>query len=446
MKDEKRDRMLCLLFALAFLTFNFQVVAGVSDFSYKKGVIYYTTEKRADVTIKIYDVKGKYLRTILNKAQAAGSHAARWDGEDNQENPVDAGRYTVRISVGLQAVFDKTFGDKGVLKFSPSVCNVETDAKGDIYVFESGVVPSDNKNARPSGHIYKYHGNGKSAKDFLASSTAPPSSVIPVSFYIKSMKVGPTGNIFLSHGLGVTKIDNQGKTQYQIMQRDAKKPGWTINASGLALGANNKVYIYLLNRRITRVYDRSQSDSSGYLYSSFDHALGSPPDLDNKGCFFPRMDADVYGNIWSTSENDIRKCIDSGESIVFQYALDLKCGRDGRKGSKDGEFSGVIGLCHDGQGGIWVADRNNSRVQKLWDSGSNLRYAWQFGSKGSSVAKNQFMAPRDVALSPDGKSIYVLEDGCSFKRGKFKLPIGQHQLTKYNLKYDATKIISINRE
>jgi len=55
---------------------------------------------RADVVLKLYDVRGRLLRILVQERFEAGAHRLRWDGRDGRGDPVPSGVYFARIDVG----------------------------------------------------------------------------------------------------------------------------------------------------------------------------------------------------------------------------------------------------------------------------------------------------------------------------------------------------------
>ncbi|MCU0606571.1 MAG: T9SS type A sorting domain-containing protein [Candidatus Edwardsbacteria bacterium] len=51
-------------------------------------------------SLKVFNVAGQLVRTLVDGAQLAGSHAARWDGRDDRGREVGAGVYLCRLSAG----------------------------------------------------------------------------------------------------------------------------------------------------------------------------------------------------------------------------------------------------------------------------------------------------------------------------------------------------------
>jgi hypothetical protein len=54
----------------------------------------------ADVKMRIYDVSGRMVRTLVDGFRAAGPHTVIWDGTDDRGRGVSSGRYFARIQAG----------------------------------------------------------------------------------------------------------------------------------------------------------------------------------------------------------------------------------------------------------------------------------------------------------------------------------------------------------
>jgi len=52
------------------------------------------------VAIKIYNLLGHEVRTLVNERQSAGNYSLVWDGHDNWGQPVSSGVYVYRIAAG----------------------------------------------------------------------------------------------------------------------------------------------------------------------------------------------------------------------------------------------------------------------------------------------------------------------------------------------------------
>jgi hypothetical protein len=60
--------------------------------------ISYLIPRDGNVVIRIYDVRGRIVREILNEQQGAGQHVVCWDGRDECLGPAASGVYFVRVA------------------------------------------------------------------------------------------------------------------------------------------------------------------------------------------------------------------------------------------------------------------------------------------------------------------------------------------------------------
>ena len=64
--------------------------------------IAWSIEKDGPVTLAIYDISGRRIRTLLNaKVAEAGTHTTTWDGLDDNGRNVSSGVYFCRFSSGV---------------------------------------------------------------------------------------------------------------------------------------------------------------------------------------------------------------------------------------------------------------------------------------------------------------------------------------------------------
>ena len=63
-------------------------------------ILRYDLPEQAKVTLGIYDILGKQIKTLVNQSQDAGNKMAVWDGTDNLGRPVSAGVYLYQIQAG----------------------------------------------------------------------------------------------------------------------------------------------------------------------------------------------------------------------------------------------------------------------------------------------------------------------------------------------------------
>jgi hypothetical protein len=59
--------------------------------------IHYELPTDADVTVQIFDVSGRLVRTLVQSRQIAGSRSVLWDGRDNRGQLATSGVYFVRL-------------------------------------------------------------------------------------------------------------------------------------------------------------------------------------------------------------------------------------------------------------------------------------------------------------------------------------------------------------
>jgi hypothetical protein len=51
-------------------------------------------------TLRIYDIAGQVVKTLVDQTVTAGSYATTWDGTDQRLQPVASGTYVYRLEVG----------------------------------------------------------------------------------------------------------------------------------------------------------------------------------------------------------------------------------------------------------------------------------------------------------------------------------------------------------
>ena len=69
----------------------------------------YTLRNGGLVTVRIYSLEGRLVKTLVNEYASAGSHEVRWNGTDNSGHSVPSGMYFVKTESGA---------DKSVVKLS----------------------------------------------------------------------------------------------------------------------------------------------------------------------------------------------------------------------------------------------------------------------------------------------------------------------------------------
>lgn len=69
--------------------------------------ISYDLDKKAEVEIRIYNIKGMLIKTIGVGEKSIGAHNTEWDGRDNLGKECASGIYYVKLSTGTQHSFAK---------------------------------------------------------------------------------------------------------------------------------------------------------------------------------------------------------------------------------------------------------------------------------------------------------------------------------------------------
>jgi hypothetical protein len=63
-------------------------------------IIKYSLPKEVDVTLKLFNMRGQEVITLVSKKQLAGNYAVEWNGRDNNGIAVSTGIYFYRIQAG----------------------------------------------------------------------------------------------------------------------------------------------------------------------------------------------------------------------------------------------------------------------------------------------------------------------------------------------------------
>ena len=78
-----------------------------NPFTTQTAIHYTVPSEGAGVAIKLYDIRGRLVRTLVDRNQAGGVHEAAWDGRDGAGREVPAGVYFVRASSADETVTRK---------------------------------------------------------------------------------------------------------------------------------------------------------------------------------------------------------------------------------------------------------------------------------------------------------------------------------------------------
>ena len=70
-------------------------------------VLSFTIDREEHVTLAVYDISGRLVRTLVDRRMRAGAYAEEWDGRDQNGNPVASGVYLYRLKTGNRALTRK---------------------------------------------------------------------------------------------------------------------------------------------------------------------------------------------------------------------------------------------------------------------------------------------------------------------------------------------------
>jgi flagellar hook assembly protein FlgD len=69
--------------------------------------IEYGLPEATRVSLKVYNLLGQEVRTLVNEPKDAGIHTMTWDGRDDSGRRVPSGTYFLRLKVGQHAATRK---------------------------------------------------------------------------------------------------------------------------------------------------------------------------------------------------------------------------------------------------------------------------------------------------------------------------------------------------
>lgn len=98
-----------------------EFVSGVREITYKNGktaetyvmshnypnpfnpetTIQYELSDAASVTIALFDIQGRQIRTLVSDAKSAGTHEVKWNGQDELGNRMPSGMYIYRVTAEM---------------------------------------------------------------------------------------------------------------------------------------------------------------------------------------------------------------------------------------------------------------------------------------------------------------------------------------------------------
>lgn len=176
--------------------------------------------------------------------------------------------------------------------------------------------------------------------------------------------------------------------------------GQFINPGFVALDGSGNVYVVDYgNNRIQKF-----TGSGTYLTQWGTHGSGNGQFIDPFG-----VAVDGSGNVYvaDTGNSRIQKFTSSGDYLTQWGTYGGPSGSDslGNLDPANGKFRFPIGVAVDGSDNVYVADANNSRIQKFTSTGA---YLTQWGTLG--IESGQFNQPVGLAVHASG-NVYVTDVG-----------------------------------
>lgn len=424
----KKMAMFWILIGFVFAFAQVVVTPDKTSVSRSSEDIFVFTVKNpepVDLSIKVYDSNGKYIRTLCEKYTTETIFKIPWNLKDSDAKVVQPGKYSVKIRKGLSLVLDTSFGKNGVVGdtfISPR--NVRVDGKGCVWVLDHG-----------AGIIYKFNPDGTPANDIGGKNKIEG----PSSPYWVNIAVDKEGRIYGTSGHSVAVYDAKtGQQIYYIGGFFGSDVGWEKTKGGLGwpswvgLNGDYRLYASCPGYSYFAAFDRRKQGMEGGLWRSKGGTPGESGDTDGKRAIY-------LANAYYTNRNGITKWIDKDTSVEIAYGFTEFV--DPIKNTRV-NLANVYGVAFDGEYGIFLVQRDPVRIIKIADNGFGFDFVKQFGSSGNDAEKLEFMAPKDAVVSPDGKYLYVIEDGEPIS--KENTTPGLARLVKYKITYQEEKEVIIS--
>ena len=169
------------------------------------------------------------------------------------------------------------------------------------------------------------------------------------------------------------------------------------NPYGIAIDSNNRIWV-VDNSSTGRIFLFNSDGSYNNNWTPGGNgALSSP-----LGIAVARVDNKTFVYVTDTGNNRIVKFDYTGGNLDYVKAA-------GSRGSNSSSFNGPAGVAADSCGNLWVADRNNNRIQVL-DKDLSFRTRFTAG----------FNRPTGIAFGTNTKQLFVV-DSANAQVQKFSL-------------------------
>ena len=77
---------------------GFRVIGGIGS----PRAFQLDLERQGHIELSVFDVRGRLVRSVVNRVLSPGTHTLTWDGRSTNGHSVSAGVYFVRLSAGRQ--------------------------------------------------------------------------------------------------------------------------------------------------------------------------------------------------------------------------------------------------------------------------------------------------------------------------------------------------------
>lgn len=317
---------------------------------------------------------------------------------------------------------------------------LDTAPDGALYIADYlyGLDAQQKKPAPRPGFLYKVDAAGRPVAAFGKEGrlALPP----------KDVAVDADGSIYvvtLAHAIAV--YDSFGKPRYQFAdftgsagKGEERKVFGGYNPVSLALSETRRAVV--CNANLSSIlYDATKPNWDGFLalqeakqgaelppviWQYLGPCLAARGDSFYMTTYYQRlvkyrydMATKEFSVVWSTSQEDSISSVPHDGPDQLWMPLDVEV---------------------DGTGLIYVADRQNHRVQIFFDAGTTYKHVGSLGSVGSDIARCQLMAPHALAVSPDRRSLYVADDGIFIKHQQVPVVKGLARVVKWTLAAEET--------
>jgi flagellar hook assembly protein FlgD len=77
--------------------------------------IAFSLANSGEVTLEIYDIAGRLVKTLINDRLAKGRHVIIWDGANSWNDEVSTGIYFFKLSAGEKSTADNDFTEINIV-------------------------------------------------------------------------------------------------------------------------------------------------------------------------------------------------------------------------------------------------------------------------------------------------------------------------------------------